>query len=155
STSAHVQGTLRDRLQSLGRIEGRNLSIEPRYGEGDATRLLQLAQELVRLKVDLIVAGSTPAALAAKEATSTIPIVVVMGGDPVARGLASSMSHPGGNITGVTALVEELSGKRIQLFKEAVPNLRRVAFLSDPAFPDNQSSVRALAQGAKSLGVRL
>jgi putative ABC transport system substrate-binding protein len=155
STSAHIQETLRERLQSLGRVEGRNLSIELRYAEGDATRLPELAKELVRLKVDLIVAGSTPAALAAKAATSTIPIVMVMGGDPVARGLAASMPHPGGNVTGVTALVQELSGKRIQLLKEAVPGLARVAFLSDPAFPDNQPSVEALAQGARALGVRL
>src|SRR5262249_15456059 len=88
-------------------------------------------------------------------ATSTIPIVMVMGGDPVARRLASSMAHPGGNVTGVTALVEELSGKRIELLKEAVPSLTRVAFLSDPEFPDNQPSVRALAEGARALAVRL
>jgi putative ABC transport system substrate-binding protein len=103
----------------------------------------------------VIVVGSTPAALEAKKATTTIPIVMVMGGDPVATGLAASMAHPGGNVTGVTALVQELSGKRIQLLKEAVPALTRVAFLSDPAFPDNAPSVQALRQGAWALGVRL
>ncbi len=115
----------------------------------------ELASELVRLKVDAIVAGSTPAALEAKRATATIPIVIVMGGDPVAAGLATSMAHPGGNVTGVTALVQELSGKRIQLLKEAVPALSHMAFLSDPSFPDNESSVRALAEGARALGVHL
>ena len=154
-TSAHIQETLRDRLHALGWVEGKNLTIEHRYAEGDLTRLPELAGELVRLKVDVIVAGSTPAALAAQKASTTIPIVMVMGGDPVARGLASSMPHPGGNVTGVTALVQELSGKRIELLKEAVPGLTRVAFLSDPAFPDNQPSVQALAQGARALGVRL
>jgi putative ABC transport system substrate-binding protein len=155
AATARIQDTFRDRLRDLGWVEGRNLAIDDRFAEGDVSRLPDLAADLVRLKVDVIVVGSTPGALAAKKATTTIPIVMVMGGDPVASGLVTSMARPGGNVTGVTALVQELGAKRIELLKETVPSLTRVAFLSDPAFPDTEPSVNGVAQAARALGVYL
>src|SRR5262249_16459868 len=115
SAAGPIEDAFRQRLRDLGWIEGQNLAMEDRFPDGEVNRLPDLAAELVRLKVDVILAGSTPGVLAAKKATTTIPIVMVMGGDPVASGLVTSMARPGGNITGVTALVQELSGKRMEL----------------------------------------
>ncbi|MGH7797509.1 MAG: ABC transporter substrate-binding protein [Candidatus Binatia bacterium] len=119
-------------LRELGYIEGQNIATEYRYAEGKRDRLLQLAAELVRLKVDIIlVGGGTPWVRAAKNATKTIPIVVAgLGSDPVEAGLIESLARPGGNITGLTNLGPELGGKRLELIKEAVPKLARVAVLS-------------------------
>src|SRR5262249_6951423 len=117
------EADLRQALRDLGYIEGRNLVYEARYAGGDADRMQTLAEELVRLKVDLIVTAGGPAAEAAKKATSTIPVVLWGAGDPVATGLVLNVAHPGGNITGVTELSTELTGKRMQLFKEAIPGL--------------------------------
>jgi putative ABC transport system substrate-binding protein len=142
-------------LESLGWIEGRNIVMEDRFADGRSDRLPGLAAELVRLKVDVIVAGATNSALAAKSQTATIPIVMVMGGDPVASGLANSLAHPGGNVTGVTALGQELSVKRIELLKEAVPGLARVAILSNPTFPDSGPTVKELQGAAQALGLQL
>ncbi len=155
SATAHIQDAFRERLRDLGWVEGRNLAIEDRFAAGDVNRLPDLAAELVRLKVDVILAGSTPGALAAKKATTTIPIVMVMGGDPVASGLVISLARPGGNVTGVTALVQELTGKRIELLKEAVPGVTRVAFLSDPTFPDSEPSLKGAESAARALRVQL
>ena len=119
----------RQGLNELGYIEGKNIVIEYRYAEGKADRLPDLAAELVRLKVDVIVATATPSVLAVKKASATIPIVIVAVGDPVASGLVTSLARPGGNITGLTILAPELSGKRLELLKEVVPNVTRVAFL--------------------------
>jgi putative ABC transport system substrate-binding protein len=130
---------IRMRLQELGYREGQNIAFEQRYAEGKLDQLRDLAAELVRLKVNIIVAaGGLNPARAAKNATKTIPIVMVGGGaDPVAAGLVNSLAHPGGNVTGLTLLVTELGGKRLELLKEAVPKLVRVAVLYEPA---NRSS---------------
>ena len=122
-------------LRELGYIEGQNIAIEYRYAEGKRDRLPELAAELVRLKVDIIVvAGGDQLVRAAKNATKTIPIVMAGAGlDPVEAGLVESLARPGGNVTGITNLSRELGGKRLELLKEAVPKLARVAVLYDPA----------------------
>jgi putative ABC transport system substrate-binding protein len=116
-------------LRQMGYIEGQNISIERRYANGQMNRFPQLAADLARFPLDVILAQSFPAAIAAKNATTTIPIVVMGAGDPVATGLVASFARPGGNITGVSPLETELSGKRIQLLKESFPKLARVAVL--------------------------
>ena len=122
-------------LRERGYIEGQNIATEYRYAEGKVDRAPELAAELVRLKVDIIVvAGGTGPIRAAKNATKTIPIVMTGGGvDPVEAGLVESLARPGGNVTGITNLTRELGGKRLELLKEAVPKLARVAVLYDPA----------------------
>jgi putative ABC transport system substrate-binding protein len=132
--SARAEG-IRLALRELGYIEGQNIAIEYRYSEGKLDRYPELAAELVRLKVDIIVAsGGEPAIRAAKNATKTIPIVMVSGrGDPVEAGFVESLARPGGNVTGVTNLARDLGGKRLELLKEAVPKLPRVAVLYNPA----------------------
>ena len=124
-------------LRELGYIEGQNIAIEYRYAEGKRDRFPELAAELVRLKVDIIVvAGGAGPIRAAKNATKTIPIVMAGAGvDPVEAGLVESLARPGGNVTGLTNLTRELGGKRLELLKEAVPKLARVAVLYDPASP--------------------
>ena len=119
----------RQELSKLGWIEGKNITIEYRFGEQKPERLPELAADLVRLKVDLIVVTSTPVALAAKKATTTIPIVMASGLDPVAAGLVDSLARPGGNVTGLTSLAIELNTKRIEILKDAVPKLGRVGLL--------------------------
>ena len=158
SVSADTLGIfegLQRALNSLGWIEGRNVVMEDRFAEGRSDRLPELAAELVCLKVDVIVTGSTVGALAAKNATATIPIVMVMGGDPVASGLAASLARPGGNVTGITTLGQELSVKRLEVLKETVPGLVRVPVLSNPTFPDAVASVKSLEGAARALGVQL
>ena len=131
-------------LRELGYIEGQNIAIEYRYAEGKLDRLPELAAELVRLKVDIIVvAGGDRVIRAAKNATKTIPIVMVGAGvDPVEAGLVESLARPGGNVTGITNLSRELGGKRLELLKEAVPKLARVAVLYDPANPASVLEVK-------------
>jgi putative ABC transport system substrate-binding protein len=126
-------------LRELGYLEGQNIAVEHRYAEGKRERFSELAAELVRLKVDLIVvAGGTPSVQATMNATKTIPIVMSGGGtDPVEAGLVQSLARPGGNVTGVTNLTVELGGKRLELLKEAVPKLDRVAVLYEPANPSS------------------
>ena len=155
SADAPVREGLRQGLRDLGWVEGQNLTIENRFAEGNVRRLPELAAELVRLKVDVIVTGSVPAAAAAKSATATIPIVMVMTGDPVASGLVASLSRPGGNLTGMTLLGLELSAKRLGLLKEAVPDATRIAVLLDPTFPDSGPSLKRLEGAAQALGVQL
>src|SRR6266480_2494044 len=132
-------------LRERGYIEGQNIAIEYRYAEGKRVRYPELAAELVRLKVDIIVvAGADPLIQAAKNTTKTIPIVMVGGGaDPVEAGLVESLARPGGNVTGLTNLARELGGKRLELLKEAVPKLSRVAVLYDPA---NQPSLHEVKE---------
>jgi len=120
-------------LRDLGYVEGKNLAIEYRYADGNLDRLPSLAAELVRLKVDIILTTSGAVARVAKETTKTIPIVMVVTGDPVADGTVASLARPGGNITGLTIMSPELSGKRLELLKEAVPRISRVAVLSTEA----------------------
>jgi ABC-type uncharacterized transport system substrate-binding protein len=133
-------------LRELGYIEGQNIAIEYRYSEGKRDRAPELAAELVRLKVDIIVvAGGETWIRAAKNATKTIPLVMVaLGTDPVKAGLVKSLARPGGNVTGITALGRELGGKRLELLKEAVPKLARVAVLYDPANPGNVLEVKEI-----------
>ena len=142
-------------LHSLGYIEGKNIAIEYRFAGGKADRLPTLAAELVALNVDVIVTSATPSVLAAKKATSTIPVVFVSVTDPVASGLVTSLARPGGNITGLTILAPELSGKRLELLKEAVPNVTRVAFLWNPANPAQAPQWREAQAAAQALGLRL
>jgi putative tryptophan/tyrosine transport system substrate-binding protein len=151
----------RQGLKELGYIEGKNITIDYRYAEGKADRLPSLAAELVGLKVDVIVSSSTPSVLAVKKATSTIPIVFVSISDPVASGLVASLARPGGNITGLSIVAVELSGKRLELLKEAVPSVTRVAFLWDSANPaqapqwkEAQAAAQALRLHLQSLEVR-
>ncbi len=119
----------RQGLRELGYVEGKNIVIEPRFAKGKSDRFPGFAAELVRLKVDVIVTVSNPAARAAKNATTTIPIVMLAAGDPIRRGLVASLARPGGNITGLTNLDSKLHGKRLELLKEAFPRISRVAIL--------------------------
>ncbi len=145
----------RQGLKEHGWIENKNIALEYRFADGKTDRLNDLAAELVRLKVDVILSGATVGAQAAKRATSTIPIVLVTTGDPVAAGLVASLARPGGNLTGVTALGQELSGKRLQLLKEALPGINHVAVLSNPTNPDSKFSVKEVEAAANDLGVRI
>jgi putative ABC transport system substrate-binding protein len=143
-------------MRALGWVEGRNLVIEYRWAEGQVARLPELAAELVRLKVDLIVAPAASAALAAKQATSSIPIVMIFPIDPVASGLIVSLSRPGGNVTGTaSATGAELSGKQLQVLKEAVPQAARVAFLHNPEDASEKSQATTLDAAGRALGLRL
>jgi putative ABC transport system substrate-binding protein len=145
-------------LRELGYVEGQNIAIEYRYAEEKRERLPELAAELVRLKVDIIVAlGGDPLILAAKNATKTIPIVMVGAGfDPVEAGFVESLARPGGNVTGLTNLGPALGGKRLELLKDAVPKVARVAVLSDPANPPNVREVKeVLPVAARALGLTL
>jgi putative ABC transport system substrate-binding protein len=129
STGAHNFEAFREGLRELGYFDGKNISIEYRWAEGKLERLPDLAAGLVSLKVDLIVVASGQAAMAAKQATTTIPIVMTVTGDAVALGPIDSLARPGGNITGMTVYSPEVSGKRLELLKEAFPKVRRVAVL--------------------------
>ena len=145
-------------LREFGHIEGQNIAFEYRYAEGKPDRYPELSAELVRVKVDVIVAASgVPLIRAAKNATNTIPIVMMGGGiDPVEAGLIDSLGRPGGNITGLTLLSRELSGKRLELFKEAVPKLARVAVLYDPANPGSLIEIKEdLPMAARALKLAL
>jgi len=145
-------------LRELGYIEGQNIATEYQYAEGKPDRLPELVAKLVRLKVDIIVvAGADTAIRAAKNATKTIPIVMIGAGlDPVEAGYVESLARPGGNVTGLTSLGGELVGKRLELLKEAVPKVSRVAVLYDPATPDSVRDVKeALPVAARALGLTL
>jgi putative ABC transport system substrate-binding protein len=145
-------------LHELGYIEGQNISIVYRYAEGKRDRFPELAAELVSLKVDIIlIGGGTVIVHAAKNASKTIPIIMTGGGsDPVEAGLVESLARPGGNVTGITNLGRELGGKRLELFKEAIPTLARVAVLYDPATPNSVVEVKqALPVAARALRLTL
>jgi putative ABC transport system substrate-binding protein len=146
SGSAVLVKTFRQELSKLGWIEGKNITIEYRFAEGKSERLPELAADLVRLKVDLIVVSGPPPALAAKKATTTIPIVMVSVGDPVAAGLVASLARPGGNVTGFSSLSVELNTKRLEILKDAVPKLARVGVLKPAGGSDRQlKDLRAAA----------
>jgi len=154
SVSARTEA-FRQGLRELGYVEGKNIVIEWRRHEGKVDRLPALAAELVRLKVDIIITAGAPAARAAKEATPTIPIVMTQVGDPVGSGFVASLAQPGGNITGLSTLAPELSGKRLELLKEVVPKLSRVAVFGTSTNPDNAPSLKEVEFAAKGLGVKL
>jgi putative ABC transport system substrate-binding protein len=149
--------TWRQGLRELGYVEGRNIRIEFRTAQGDADRLPRLAQELVQLNVNVIVAASPLAALSLKRATSTIPIVIALG-DPLAYDLVTNLAHPGGNVTGLSSMTNELSAKRLELLKETIPRITRVAFLWNPATPPTAAEkmmVENLRAAAHSLSIEL
>jgi putative ABC transport system substrate-binding protein len=148
STTPFEQG-----LRQLGYVEGQNVAIERRYSNGQMDRLPELAVDLAHLPLDVILTQSFPAALAAKQATSTIPIVVMAAGDPVATGLVATFARPGGNITGVSALETELSGKRLELLKEAFPKLAHVGVLWNAADLGMTLKFREIEVAAKALRV--
>ena len=148
ATESTRSEAIRLALRELGYIEGQNIAIEYRYAEGKLDRFPELAAELVRLKVDIIVvAGGDTLIRAAKNATKTIPIVMTgAGADPVEAGLVESLARPGGNVTGLTSLSTELGGKRLELLKEAVPKVARVAVLYDPAIPPSVLEVKEVSR---------
>jgi putative ABC transport system substrate-binding protein len=155
--STHMEA-FRQGLRERGYVEGRNIVIEYRYGDGKLDRLPQFAAELVGLNVDVIVTSGTPPTRAAQQATRTIPIVMTVVGDPIAGGFIASLAKPGGNITGLTQISTDLSGKRLQLLKESFPKVSRVAVLVDPAASVQRVSGAALQQtqmAAETLGVKL
>ena len=153
-TSTKIFDAFRDGLRDLGYIDGQNITIEYRLAAGDFSRLPVIAGELVRLPVDVIVVdGGTKVAQIAQAASSTIPIVGALGPDPIAAGLAASLAHPGGNVTGHGSFAVDLSGKRVQLLKEAFPGISRIAALSSPADP--LANRRATLEAARTLGVQL
>jgi putative tryptophan/tyrosine transport system substrate-binding protein len=146
---------LRLGLRDHGYVEGRNITIEYRWAEGKYDRLPALAAELVRLTVDIIITHGTPAALAAKQATTTIPIVMAIVGDPVDAGIVNSLSRPGGNVTGSAFFYRELNAKRLEMIKAALPRLTRVAVLMNPDNPTTVSALRFMEERAQALNVKL
>jgi putative ABC transport system substrate-binding protein len=142
-------------LRQLGYEEGKNLVIEYRWAESRYDRLPDLAAELVKLRIDVLVAHSTPGVRAAKQATSTIPIVMAIVGDPIAAGLVESLSRPGGNLTGLTFFFAEIAAKRVELIKEAIPTLTRVAVFVNPANQSTPIALTAMQHMAGSLGAEL
>jgi putative ABC transport system substrate-binding protein len=154
-TSPSLDEAFRQGLRELGYVEGQNIAIEYRSAEGKVERLPGLAAELVRLKVDVIVAASPPATEAAKRATSTIPIVFTVSGDPVAEGLVASLARPGGNITGLATISPALVGKQLEMLKGVVPKASRMAILQNPSNQGHPRAVRQAEDAARVLGVRL
>jgi putative ABC transport system substrate-binding protein len=155
ASAAPTFEAFRQGLRELGYIEGKDILIEYRYAEGKTDRLSNLAAELVRLKVDIIVTESGRAAEAAKHATQTTPIVMAIVGDPVGIGLVASLARPGGNVTGLTVLAPELSGKRLELLKEAAPKTTSVAVIWNAANPSAAGFLQETKATAKSLGLQL
>src|SRR5262249_45611409 len=145
----------RQGLRELGYVEGKNIVIEYRYAEGKFDHLPALAAELVRAKVDVIVTGGAGATRPAKEATKTIPIVMTQDIDPVGNGFVASLARPGGNVTGLSTLAPEISGKRLELLKEVVPKLSRVAVFGTSTQPGNAQSLKEVELAARPLGVML
>jgi putative ABC transport system substrate-binding protein len=155
-TTGLVVGPFRQQMRELGWVEGQNLVIDLRSAEGRFDRLPNLAAELVRLKADVIVAGGTPAAVAAKRATGTIPIVMFGTGDPVGLGLVASLGRPGGNVTGLSFSVGlDTFGKGLELLREAFPKVQRVALLSNPGNPAHAGAASNVKGAATSLGIQL
>src|SRR5437870_9933622 len=154
SVSDRVEA-FRQGLRELGYVEGKSILIEYRWAEGKLDRMPDLAAELVRLKVDVIMTPGPAATRPAKEATSTIPIVMGFDNDPIGNGFVASLARPGGNITGLSSLAPEISGKQLELLKEIVPRLSRVAVLGTSIQPGTAQSLKELELAAKKLGVKL
>ena len=140
-------------LRYLGYVDGKNIVVEPWSADGKLDRLSELAEDLVSLKVDIIVTQGTPAAQAAKKATSTIPIVMATSGDPVGSGLVASLARPGGNVTGLSILATDVEGKRLEILKEIAPKISRVVYLANPAIVAEMISLKNLQSVEASLGV--
>src|SRR5262244_856356 len=145
----------RQGLRELGYVKGKNIVIEYRYAEGKLDLLPSLAAELVRLKVDVIIAGGPQATRAAKEATIMIPIVMTFDNDPVGNGFVASLGRPGGNVTGLSTLAPELNGKQLELLKEIIPRLSRVAILGDSTIPGNAQALKEAKLAAGALEVKI
>ena len=143
------------RLRELGWTEGRTVAIEYRWAEGRNERAAEIAAEFVRLKVDVIVTYSTPPTLAAKQATSAIPIVFAAAGDPVGAGLVANLARPGGNVTGLSLLATDLAGKRIELLREVIPGLRRLAILGNVGNPQVVLEIGEVRVAARTLGLEV
>jgi len=161
STEAIYVKSFRERLREIGYVEEQNFTIEYRFSEGKVDRLQDLAAELVRLNCDVIVTSGTEAAEVAKKVIKTIPVVMAFGGDAERRGIIASLAHPGGNITGLTSINTELSGKRLELLKEIIPKLSQVGYLWSPTNPDadyamkeTETVARSLRLGIQSLEVK-
>jgi len=161
STEAIYVKPFRERLREIGYVEEQNFTIEYRFSEGKVDRLQDLAAELVRLNCDVIVTSGTEAAEVAKKVIKTIPVVMAFGGDAERRGIIASLAHPGGNITGLTSINTELSGKRLELLKEIIPKLSQVGYLWSPTNPDadyamkeTETVARSLRLGIQSLEVK-
>jgi putative ABC transport system substrate-binding protein len=155
SSGRDLDEPFRQGLRALGYVEGKNIIIEYRWADGNFDRLPELAAELVRLKVDVIVARGTRSVRAAKQATSTIPIVVPIVADPVGDGLVASLAHPGGNVTGLTPMTPDLSGKRLELLKETFPKISHVAVVYDPNDGATALDWKETEVAAGGLGVTL
>ena len=152
---ANLVGPFREGLRDLGYVEGRNILIEYRWAEGEYERFPALTAELIALKVDVIVTAGTPASLAVKKATTSIPLVMVAVGDPVATGLVASLGRPGGNITGLTSISSEMEGKRLELLREVVPKISHVAVLWNAASPIQAIEEREVRAAAQILGMKV
>ena len=155
SANAGRLEAFRQGLREFGYVEGENIVIEDRYADGKFDRLPALAAELVRLKVDVIITAGPPVTRAVKEATATIPVVMAQDGDPVGNGFVASLARPGGNITGMSQLAPEISGKQLELLKETVPKLSRVAVLGISTRPGNAQALKEIELAARTFGVRL
>lgn len=153
SSQGQIASVFVQRLRELGWHEGRNLRVEVRWAEGRRERFAEIAAEFVRLKVDVIVTYATPAVLAAKMATSSIPIVFAASSDPVENGLVTNLSHPGGNVTGLSSQTGELAGKRIEILREMVPTLRRLAVIGNVTAPNIVIEMRNVAAATRALSV--
>src|SRR6516162_4177567 len=144
-----------DRLRELGWTEGRNIAIEYRWAEGLSERFAEIADEFVRLKVDVIVTHNTPGPLAAKKATSVIPIVFATAGDPVGTGIVASLARPGGNVTGLSSQAPDAAERRLEFLREVVPGLRRLAVLSDVDNPLTALEISELQKAARTLAIEV
>jgi len=153
--TARLTDAFREGLRELGYVEAKTIALEIRWGEGRIKRLPALASELLQLNVEVIIAGGGPAVRAAKKATSLVPIVMVAGGDPVRARFVASLSRPGGNITGLTTIASDLTTRRLELLKEVVPGLSRVAILWDPESRSGPSRFKEANLAARSLGLEL
>jgi putative tryptophan/tyrosine transport system substrate-binding protein len=155
ATHSTRSDTFRQTLRELGYIEGQNIIIEYRYAEGKLDRLPELAAELVRLKVDIVLSSAPPPTRAAKSATATIPIVMAFDDDPVRNGFVATLARPGGNITGLSSLAPEISGKQLELLKEIVPQLARLALIATSTLPIHAQMLKETQAAARAIGVKL
>jgi putative tryptophan/tyrosine transport system substrate-binding protein len=155
STYAPWVAAFVQRLRELGWVEGRTIAIEIRWAEGRVPRYAEIAAEFVRMKVDVLVTSATPAGLALKNATSTIPIVVATMGDPLGTGLIANLARPGGNVTGLSVQSAELGSKRLGLLREMVPGLTRLAIMTNPGAPNSVNELREVRTLAGPLGIEL